>query len=136
MHWTARYVGVPFVDDGRSIDGCDCWGLFRLVYTERLGIDLPSYGDTSARDLLGVTEAMSAGVAVDERWREVLVPQEYDGVLMRAYGARDPGHVGIMIGAKQLLHVERKTAAVIVPLDHYSVRSRILGFWRHQQCMN
>lgn len=134
MHWTSRYVGVPFVDGGRGIEGLDCWGLFRLVYAERLGIVLPSYGDTSAFDLMAVTEAMAAGVAADEQWREVLAPQEYDGVLMRAYGAREPGHVGVMIDKQRLLHVEQKTAAVIVPIDHYSVRSRILSFWRHREC--
>lgn len=134
MHWTARYVGLPFVDGGRTLEGCDCWGLFRLVYAERLGLHLPSYGDTPAADLVAVTEAMSAGVAADERWLQVLEPKEYDGVLMRAYGARDPGHVGVMVDRQRLLHVEKKTAACIVPLDHYSVRSRILGFWRHREC--
>lgn len=132
--WASRYVGIPFVDGGRTIDGCDCWGLFRMVYAERLGIHLPSYGDTSANDLAAVTEAMAAGVAASERWHEVAVPRELDGVLMRSYGAREPGHVGIVIGAAQLLHVEYKTQSVIVPLDHYSVRARILSFWRHREC--
>jgi cell wall-associated NlpC family hydrolase len=136
MHWTARYVGVPFVDGGREIDGCDCWGLFRIVYAERLGIHLPVYGDTSAHDLAGVSEAMSAGVAANEVWREVIAPQEYDGVLMRAHGKRYPSHVGVIVGGDRVLHVEPRTESVLVPLDHHSVRSRILSYWRHRECKN
>ena len=61
VNWTSRYVGIPFVDGGRGIDGLDCWGLFLLVYLEQFGIELPSYGEISAMDLLTVEGRSTAG---------------------------------------------------------------------------
>lgn len=29
--WWNEYVGLPFADKGRTREGCDCWGLVRLV---------------------------------------------------------------------------------------------------------
>lgn len=131
-HWSGAYVGIPYADGGRSRAACDCWGLARLIYREQLGIDLPSYGEISAADLARVADAMARGAAVEEDWQAVDEPREWDVAVMRRYGGREPGHVGVMIDARRLLHVEERTAAVIVPRDHYSVRTRIIWFRRHR----
>ena len=51
VHWSAGYVGLPWLDGGRSADGADCWGLVRLVYERELGNALPTSGESSAREL-------------------------------------------------------------------------------------
>ena len=43
--WVARYIGIPFVSGGRTIIGCDCYGLLYLAYTIELGIEIPSLAD-------------------------------------------------------------------------------------------
>ena len=49
--WWNRYIGTPFKAFGRTMEGCDCWGLLRIVYREAFGIELPSYvSDYTATD--------------------------------------------------------------------------------------
>ena len=44
--WVRDYIGIPFRYRGRHLDeGLDCWGLIRVVYRDRFGLELPSYLD-------------------------------------------------------------------------------------------
>lgn len=125
----SRYVGIPFLDGGRDRAGCDCWGLVRLVLRERAGIEVPTYGEISAADLVRVTDTIRTE-ADRGPWLEVGCDQvrAFDVCLLRGR----PLHVGIMRDPLHVLHVEAKTAAVIVPLTHPSVSFRIIGFRRHR----
>lgn len=124
--WAAQYVGLPFGDGAGEVT---CWGLVRRVYADHLSVDLPAYGEISARDLLRVARAMNAGK--DDGWRSVAPPQAFDVCLMRSpQGGASVVHVGVMVDANRVLHVEAATAAVIVPVSHFSVAGRILGFRR------
>ena len=127
MMWPEKYVGVPFVDGGRTIEGLDCWGLVCLIYAEQLGVDLPSYGDVSARDLLAIARAIEGG---REPWQPVDKPQAFDVVSMRFYNRSWVGHVGVMVDGTQMIHTEETIAAAIIPVSHYTVRDRISGYWR------
>lgn len=126
MHWSSGYVGMPF---GEGAGEVTCWSLVRRVYADQRGIDLPAYGEISARDLVRIARAMEAGK--DDGWRMVGVPRELDVVLMRSgRGGSVVVHVGVMVDGQRLLHVEAATAAVIVPVQHMSVAGRILGYRR------
>jgi len=130
MIWAARYVGLPFVDHGRDWNGVDCWGLVQLVMREERGIALPSYGEISALDLAKVA-GLIAGESALEPWLPVIKAEPFDVAVM--YRRRDPVHVGIMVSANEILHIEQKTAAVMVPIDHGSVRFRYPRFFRHRE---
>lgn len=131
LPWWAAYVGLPFLGGGRDRDGLDCWGLVRLVYAERFGIGLPEYGEIAANELRAVARAMDAAAAADP-WLPVSAPREGDVCLMRsARGGRAIVHVGVSVNASGILHVERASASVVVPLNHYSIRQRIAGFRRY-----
>lgn len=129
--WWARYIGTPFKDGGRGADAVDCWGLVRLVYAAELGIDLPRYGEISARDLMRVARAM--GAVKDDGWNAVTDPRAFDVALMRSGrgGGDTVVHVGLMIDARRVMHVDAATATTVVPLTHFSVAGRIVGFRRH-----
>lgn len=139
--WRRRlnsFVGVPFKDGGRDVRGSDCWGMVRMFLAE-LKIDAADYSETPAADLLAVVRDVTAAAASDT-WLKVdrNALQMGDVVLLTARTRVDgrprtmPGHVGVMIDSRRMLHVEESTASVIVPLGHPSVRNRLAGFFRHR----
>ena len=130
--WTAAYVGTPFTDKGRDLRGADCWGLVRLVYANQLGIELPSYGEISAMDMARVARAIGGGKA-GQSWVPVERDQlrAFDVVVMRGHGTRETCHVGVMVDVTHILHVERGIDAVAVPLNHWTVKRRLIAFRRH-----
>lgn len=134
MSWLSKYVGIPFVDKGRDFKGCDCWGLVRLVYKNELNIELPTYGEISAKDLEAVSQ-MVEGNYVLEPWIEIKEDaiQSFDVAVMRFYGSRDIGHVGVVVaGGTAIIHTERTVDSVMIPLGHRTIRPRITGFRRHK----
>jgi cell wall-associated NlpC family hydrolase len=129
VSWAAAFVGLPFVDGGRGPAAFDCWGLVRAVYAARLGVDLPSYGEISARDLARVARAMRGGQ--DVGWRSVDTPAELDVVLMRPTSGGDfTAHVGVCLGGGQVLHTEPATGSLIMPVTHMYLAGRIRGYRR------
>lgn len=127
--WWGDLVGLPFRDGGRGPDAYDCWGLVRHVYCRQLGIDLPDYGEISAKDLVRVAREMRRGA--DDGWRVPPVPRAYDVCLMRGgRGGAAVLHVGVMVDDRRLLHVEAATGSVVVPVVHFSVAGRIVGYRR------
>lgn len=134
MHWSNDYVGLPFVDGGRDRGGVDCWGLIRLVLKDQCEIEVPSYGTIAAKDLMSIAKQMEISNNMPP-WKTVTTPRQFDivGMLGRAEKARAMIHVGIMASDTHLIHVERLTDSVMLPLTHPSVKNRICGFYRHEQ---
>ncbi|PHR17287.1 MAG: phage tail protein [Sphingopyxis sp.] len=120
-----EYIGIPFVAEGRSRDGCDCWGLIRLIYRDHKGIVLPTYtgyGDPLAR---AATDLIEAG-RVD--WEKVTQPQPYDAVLFLVRG--QPHHIGLVIRPGWMIHTARGKQSCIESYNRPLWRSRIEGFYR------
>lgn len=132
MNWTAKYINVPYLDGGRNRNGVDCWGLVRLVYASELNIDLPSYGEISAEDLIKVARNIDAGKD-GETWVDVAAEEtrEFDVCVMRFAGTKRVGHVGI-VTPHGILHVEKGVDAAIVSQKHHTIRERIACFRRHK----
>lgn len=131
--WWARYVGLPF---GEGPGEVTCWSLVVAVYRDQLGIELPAYGEVSARDLARIARAMRDGSGAEDGWHAVGVPQALDVCLMRGpQGGPLVVHVGVMVDAARVLHVEAASAAVVVPTRHFSVARRIMGWRRRAACV-
>lgn len=141
MSWAPAYCGIPWLAGGRARAGLDCWGLVRLVYGERLGIDLPTYGAVDAADMRSVAEMIAIDAALGP-WSAVPAGEEreYDVVLMNDVigGRLVPAHVGIVSKPGHLLHVAEGGVSHQVPFrdgptwrgDH-SVRFRVASLHRH-----
>lgn len=135
--WPDLYVGLPFVDGGRSRAGVDCWGLVRLVYREQLGVDLPDFAEIAAADWKGAARAI-ANATSSRDWLAVVRGTErpFDVVVMRGHsdGHRVVSilnHVGIVAPRGAVLHAEEATNVVCPPMTSVSVAHRIVGIYRH-----
>lgn len=133
MHWTSRYINIPYVDKGRGFNGADCWGLVRLVYLHELGIELPDYGEVSADNLAKVHKKVQE-VSEYEEWEAVRIEdiQPFDICAMRAAGKRLVCHVGVVVDKKRILHVESRIDSAIVDLKDPIIRERIECFRRRK----
>lgn len=140
--WAERYVGVPFLDGGRTLDGCDCWGLVRIVLAERAGIEVPSYDAISALDLIRVARQVGRSLDVapwrtrvavgDERVLDVAVLRVHRSV-ERGSGTdpRMPAHVGVIVGPGLVLHAQDGVNSVVQPIADQAIWRRIIGIFRH-----
>ena len=138
--WAARYIGLPWTDGGRSFDGVDCEGVCRLVMELEAGNPpIPDYGILSAAGLASVAKAITDGSALPP-WiaarRDELKPFDWAILTGREKVDGRPRtlacHLGITLSEMLLLHIEKATHSVAVPLTHPSVRHRIVGFVRHE----
>lgn len=140
--WVASYIGIAFREHGRDRQGCDCWGLHRLVLGEQLGFWLPSYATTyeAAHDGAGVAATIEANGTGSPEWRAVPAGAErpFDAVHMIGFRRGDDGrlrrhamHVGTVIGGGWLLHVEAGINACLADYRRRGVRNRVIGFYRH-----
>ena len=132
MLLVARYVGIPYKDQGREMEGLDCWGLVRLIYKQELGIDLPSYCDgyQSAEEVHGASRMV---VEEKARWSQIPDGEEEPGdvVVMKISGL--PMHVGVIIGYGKMIHVMKGCDSVVEKYRSTMWKNRIDGYFRHDR---
>ncbi|MDX1539978.1 MAG: NlpC/P60 family protein [Geminicoccaceae bacterium] len=128
-------AAVPFKEHGRGWDGLDCWGLVWLGYREVLGIDLPSYAEeydtTRGRLEDGSPNRKLSDLIVGKRdlsWVRVYDLQPMNVALFRYASA--PLHVGLVIDARDMVHVERGAEVAVEPHAGPAWGPRLLGYWR------
>lgn len=127
-----KYMSVPFKERGRDMDGCDCWGLARMVLQEALGVELPSYDDgyLSTHDRKRVQESIEGGL---ENWEEVPAPGMWDLVIFRigSKRSRSKGHVGVYVGDGRFIHCPEDCSVCVEKLTSPVWADRIEGYYRH-----
>jgi cell wall-associated NlpC family hydrolase len=127
--WVGKYIGIPFVSNGRVMTGCDCYGLVRLVLGNEYGITLPELsGDYE--NALNLAE--TAKLFADKR--PVLAAEKLPGPRERAIviitGHGRPCHIGIAAGGGYILHTGVKTGSVCQRETHPGLRGRVEGYYR------
>ena len=129
--WAGHYIGLPFQDHGRDRNGLDCWGLVRLVMGEQFSIALPSYlyeyQRTTQVDKISALIEWEAG-----KWKAVTAGSETCGdvIVLRVRGK--PMHVGIVLGDKQMLHIEHGINSMIERYAGSRWAERVSGFYRYR----
>lgn len=124
----SKYIGLPFKPLGRAVDGCDCWGLARIIYRDEFGIDIPSLQYAAPYDpeeLFGVMDDES------RHWLPVELGKEKPGDIL-TLRALNP-HVGIVVERGLMIHIQQTTAACIDRYKRSSWKKRIMGIYRHAQ---
>jgi cell wall-associated NlpC family hydrolase len=127
-----RFVGIPWLDQGRSLVGLDCYGLVRLAFRELRGIDLPSYAERYVTAADGVAIARLIAGQLDP-WDEVATGKElaFDAVLLRE--GRLASHIGLVVRPGLMLHVERGETSRIERYGSGALRHRVIGFYRYRE---
>ena len=127
MSWHNEYVGIPYAARGRTRQGADCWGLVRLVYAERFGIDLPGFdGYADSADPL-VPELIARE---REGWEPKDAPAVGDVLVFRLLGRLS--HVGVYVGEGQFLHAREGHAACIERLASGAWKHRLAGCYGYR----
>jgi cell wall-associated NlpC family hydrolase len=126
--WVKKYIGIPFVSNGRKLEGCDCYGLIRLVLQNEYNITLPELSDDYS-NALNVREtkrlfAENLPVLTAEKIQE---PEEKAVVIITENGC--PAHIGIAAGGGYILHTGIKTGSICQKETHPALRGRIEGYY-------
>lgn len=130
--WSNDYIGISFVARGDSRDGADCYGLVRLVYRERLGINLPSFAESylTTRESADIAALLSDARQSPE-WEPVRpgAEREFDVALCRI--GDYASHVAIVIGGGRLLHADRESGVGTIRYRDGMWSKRIVAFARY-----
>lgn len=128
--WTDGYIGLPFLPDGRTKAGLDCWGLVQLVYREQKGIELPSYSGIYTADTVEKLREIAEIMEMESvKWPRVDIPQDFDVVRLR-FSGRLAFHVGVVVG-KDFLHITQGIQSTVERLNSPVWKQKITGFYRY-----
>lgn len=111
--WASEYIGIPWKDKGRDHDGCDCYGLLRLVKGEKEGVWIPSLVEDyiTAVDLKDVGALMRG--EIHRRWLPIDAKEArcFDAAMITVSG--EDYHPGVVIEPPFFLNVFAGTATAI-----------------------
>lgn len=129
MHWAIKYLGKPYVLGADGPDAYDCWGLARVIFKERLGLDMPKISvrqNTNASALKEIACEFGWGPVVD-------APQEGDAVQMRGPIGR---HIAVAVQSKRgisFIHADDLCGVEIIQsLSEFAQRGyKNIEVWRY-----
>jgi len=127
--WVKNYIGIPFVSNGRNKEGCDCYGLVRLVLWNEYGVELPELSDdyADARNIAETARLFKERLPVFAA-KKIAGPEEAAVAVITECGR--PCHLGVTAGDGYILHTTVKTGAACQRSTHPGLRGRIEGYYR------
>jgi cell wall-associated NlpC family hydrolase len=125
---TSKYIMIPYKNKGRTSEGCDCWGLVRLVYMKEFDIILPTLLAAYSNAMDGekvstVVEANKPLVATKQKD----APEYGDVVIFNMRG--NPCHVGVYVGRNKVLHILSGTNSTLESMDSFRLKGRVEGYY-------
>ena len=134
--WHEKYIGIPFVNGGRSFAGCDCGGLILLMVQEERGIKALDMLDVySLRDLHTRTGQAKLSEMIAEslaEWVPVSLTgsaRPLDMALYRFNGL--DCHCAAVVDARHIIHVEENRPSRLAPLKMVGTGYKLVGLYRH-----
>ena len=130
--WSAKYVGMKFLECGRDASGVDCWGLVCLVLRAERGIELPDYLDVYKSIALERSQIATEIMRPRQEWQRVATQdaQPFDVLVVRMHGL--PMHVGVVVEPGRFLHILKGGVdSTVERYDSIVWRNRIEGVYRH-----
>lgn len=132
MHWSCKYIGLPYRQGGRGPDGFDCWGILRLIYQNELGIPLPELPGISAETALHI-HGETRKQLVEAEWEEIDRPADLCAVGMSQKEAVH--HVGVWASADRgkIIHCWKSSAVVADTLERIRLKGFLgIHFYKHR----
>lgn len=127
--WTQKYVGIPFVSGGRTEQGCDCYGLIRLILKNEYKILLPVLNKNYHALIAEETKSLFSEYVPVICGARIEAPEEKALCLVRTTSGLLT-HVGIYAGDGFIIHSRNKTGAVCERINSPFLTGRIEG-WYH-----
>lgn len=95
-----KIVGTQYINRGYGFDGCDCFGLVYLYYSQVLGV-IP----TLTNEYLNSCEfQMAFQTQIDSGEWEAVDKPSGDELVFTCFNGDIPMHCGVMIDRNQVLH--------------------------------
>jgi cell wall-associated NlpC family hydrolase len=122
---TGKYLGIPYVHRGRTLDGLDCWGLLKCVYRE-FGVELFDIEEYSKTWSLIGRDYFKQHYQQD--WVMAGRPGFLDAVLfVNSKGIAN--HAGIVLTNGRFIHSCRQ-GVIVSRLSDKAWRKNIEGYYR------
>ncbi len=121
-----KYLGIPYVHQGRSMGGLDCYGLLILAYRD-IGVELFDIQDYDEQ-----WQWKGKNLFLENyhrQWTKVGLPRYYDVVLFRD-GRDVAAHAGLMMDDAAFLHCARKVGVVQSRISDRRWGGRVAGIYR------
>ena len=119
--FVAVAIRVPFVEQGRTYEGWDCWGLIRCAYKDVYGISLPSYVNEyeSTREQRLLKEIITMH-RKKGTWRQI---GKKPGSIAVIYNMGQPTHMGLVISNYDIIHSQNNLGTVVQQIKELPVES-------------
>lgn len=129
QNWSNRYIKIPFRERSSGFDGCDCWGLHRLILKAERGVELPAFSEhPEVSETALLAECIEQGRRL---FRQIPSGQEqpFDAILLLFEGM--PIHIATVVRPGLMAHCLKGAG---VRLTDYPSRivhpNQIIGFFR------
>ncbi len=116
-------LGVRWLDQGRGLDGWDCWGLIMVAYYQCFNLTLPDLAGVSALEFTQVNNIFST---CRLGFPEIALGREQPADVAIFRRGRWECHAGLVVARGHLLHVERATDTCVEPFYRAPLRSRLV----------
>ncbi len=129
--WINDYIGLPFEARGRSREGIDCYGLFWLIYRERMSIFLPDHLEKykDIEDKLKIASAV-IGEKKSENWQPIEGPATFGNLVLFTI-PKCVFHMGMMIDDHRFIHSQERTDSCIESIRGLLWSRRVMGVFRY-----
>ncbi len=122
-----RYYDIPYLRNGRSFDGCDCFGLLWLWFLNERGICLPIYECQSPDDQrVGQASGFIEGLYRHFKHAALANPQRHDVLYLSHNGN---AHCGVILDKRKFIHSLSKIGVAVSNIPSW--KPRIEGIYRY-----
>ncbi len=132
-----KFLQVPFKHAGRSMDGCDCWGIVKLIYKDLYNIDLIDFEGSTEYDTNWYAKGDDIIIQNYYKQWEIIQNKDvlpYDMVFFKNnHGVTN--HIGLVLSKRRFIHCS-KAGTIVSKLSDEKWDSRIENYYRFRGIKN